>query len=296
MSTQGEGGGLVFWLGIPVVDQHHLTRELLRSIRDTVEAPDQLHVVIFDNNSDLPYAHKDWTEDFLFPVQVARSNVNRGYYRPILDLALSATPADLVGLAHNDLRCYEKGWDRRLRECFVRDGRLGMVGFCGSNQVDERGGRGGGTMVNFRGERGARTEDTGTRLTDLAPALIFDSMFMCMRQPVVSCLGVDDNIQLNHFGDRIWPMRAIEREWRVGVLGIEIDHMGGQTLVGTAAKIEEDSRLWCQTHNVPIPEGMQAGTAVYLYAEKLWLDEFRDRKHLIPAAMNGWRIRPLARV
>jgi hypothetical protein len=283
----------MFWLGVPVVDNHELLMQLLVSIRNTVESPEQLTVVVFDNASTRPYGG-DFDFTWPFKVVTVRSEVNRGFYRPILDLALEATPADLVGLCHNDLVIYEKGWDRRLRECFVRDGRLGMVGFCGSNQVDERGGRGGGTMVNFRGERGARTEDTGTRLTDLAPALIYDSLFIAMRQPVVACLKVDDNIQLNHFGDRIWPMRAIENEWRVGVLGIECDHLGGQTVVGIP-RIEEDSRKWCEAHGVDIPKGMQAGTAVYLYAENLWLSEFRDRKHLIPAAMNGWQIRPLQR-
>jgi hypothetical protein len=277
-----------------VVDNQELLMQLLPSIRDTIENPEQVTVVIFDNGSTTPY---DGLFDFTWPFRVTtvRSEVNRGFYRPILDLALEATPADLVALCHNDLIFYEKGWDRRLRDCFVRDGRLGMVGFCGSNQVDERGGRGGGTMVNFRGERGARTEDTGTRLTDLAPALIYDSLFIAMRQPVVKCLKVDDNIQLNHFGDRIWPMRAIENEWRVGVLGIEIDHMGGQTVVGIP-RIEEDSRKWCEAHGIAKPDpAMQWGTVVYLYAENLWLSEYRDQKHLIPAAMTGWRIRPLQR-
>lgn len=279
----------MIYLGVPVVDNHALTAQLLYTIGKTV-VDDDVRVVIFDNASDHPYP----TDSEIHWCKVVRSETNRGFYRPITELAAMATPGDLVALCHNDLLIYEKGWDRRLRECFVRDGRLGMVGFCGSNQVDERGGRGGGTMVNFRGEKGALTEHTGTRLTDLAPALIFDSLFLCMRQTMVPMLKVDDNMVLNHFYDRVWPLRAIENEWRVGVLGIECDHMGGQTVVGIG-RIEEDSRKWCVAHNVAIPDGQQAGTAVYLESERRYLSEFRDQKHMIPAAMDGWKIRPLTR-
>lgn len=279
----------VIYLGVPVVDNHTLTAQLLHTIAKTV-VDDDVRVVIFDNGSDIPYP----TKNELPWCKVIRSDTNRGFYRPITDLAAMATSADLVALCHNDLLLYEKGWDRRLRECFLRDSGLGMVGFCGSNQVDERGGRGGGTMVNFRGEKGALTEHTGTRLTDLAPALIFDSLFLAMRQTLVPFLKVDDTIALNHFSDRVWPLRAIESGWRVGVLGIECDHMGGQTVVGVG-RIEEDSRKWCEAHHVPIPAGMQAGTAVYLESERRYLTEYRDQKHLIPAAMTGWKIRPLAR-
>jgi hypothetical protein len=277
----------MLWLGVPVVDNHELTFNLIESLVKTVDDPSQLTVVVFDNNSDKPYGHHA-----VFNNKVVRYEKNIGYYRPINDLAKMATPADIVGLCHNDLIFYEKGWDRRLRDCFVKDGRLGMVGFCGSNEVDDRGGRGGGTMCNFRGEKGARTEDTGRRILDLQPALIFDSLFMALRVPVVECLGVDENFQLNHFGDRMWPLRAIEKGWRCGVLGIEIDHMSGQTLVGIA-RIEQDSRLWCLEHGIPVAEGAQAGTAVYLEAERRYLAEFRDQKHLIPAHMNGWEIKPL---
>lgn len=284
----------MFYLGIPVVDQHGLIMQLLNSITKTIENPEQLTVVIFDNASEVPYSG-DFDFTWPFRVVTVRSLSNRGYYQPITDLEKEATHADIVGLCHNDLIFYEQGWDRRLRQCFVDDGRLGMVGFLGSNQVDERGGRGGGTMGNFKGEKGASMEQTGTRMTDLAPALIYDSLFMAMRPSVVKCLKVDEHFQLCHFGDRVWPLRAIENEWRVGVLGIEIDHIGGQTAVGSE-RIEKDDRAWCEREGVKIPDGMIAGTAQYLEAERRYLSEFRDFKHMIPAAMNGWQIRPLQRV
>lgn len=282
----------MLYLGVPVVDNHKLTRQLIDSLRETVESPDQLHVVIFDNGSEKSYATEDFYHGYPFMVSLSRGKTNRGFYRPIADLATWATSADIVALCHNDLIFYEKGWDRRLRQAFVEKGNLGIVGFCGSNEVDNRGGRGGGTMMNFRGEKGALAEHTGRRVTDLQPAVILDSLFIAVRQPVVRFLGVDDNIALNHFGDRVWPLRAIENGWHVGVLGIEIDHMGGQTLV-LVEKIEEDSRKWCVEHSVPIPDGMSAGTAVYLESERRYLSEYRDRKRMVPGRVNyTWGFRP----
>ena len=281
-------------MGIPVVDNHDLTVSLIESLKETVIDSESFEILIIDNNSEVPYRIEQLPST-AFRISILRNEKNRGYYWPLLQVVQETTPGDIVGLMHNDLVVYEKGFDRRLRECFVSDGRLGMVGFCGSNEVDDRGGRGGGTFVNFRGVKGARTEHTGRRIVDLQPALIFDSLFIVMRQVVVNCLKVDDNIALNHFGDRVWPLRAIENEWRVGVLGIEVDHMSGQTVVGLP-RIEQDSRLWCDEHGISVPEGMQAGTAVYLEAERRYLTEYRDTKHMIPARMHGWQIKPMTLV
>jgi hypothetical protein len=286
----------MLWLGIPVVDNHKLTQECLKSLVETVMHPWNFCVVLFDNGSEEPYGVHEFADTLPFKVKIERSERNRGYYRTITDLAAYATQADIVALCHNDLYFYEKGWDVRLQNIFAQQSNngLGMVGFCGSNEIDDRGGRGGGTMVNFRGERGALTEHTGRRVTGLEPAITFDSLFLAIRRSLVPLLKVDDNIQLNHFGDRIWPLRLIERGIWCAVLGVEVDHMGGQTVVGVQ-RIEEDSRRWCEEHGVPIPAGMQAGTAVYLYAERLYLSEYRDQKHLLPARMMGWNIAPLSR-
>jgi GT2 family glycosyltransferase len=276
----------MLYLGVPVVDNQKLTAQMIASIDATVSDHDQVNVVIFDNGSEHAYGSEDvLMRDPCVKVSIVRSEVNRGFYRPITKLEDMATPADIVALCHNDLIFYEKGWDRRLRESFVKHGNLGMIGFCGSTEVDGRGGRGGGTMMNFKGENGALAEHTGRKIDDLQPAAILDSLFIAMRQPVVRTLGVDDNIALNHFGDRVWPLRAIENGWHVAVLGIEIDHMGGQTLV-LVHKIEEDSRKWCEEHNIPIPEGVSAGTAVYLESERRYLTEYRDIKKMIPGKVN----------
>lgn len=289
----------MFYLGVPVKDNHKLTNTMLESLYDTVIDKEQFHIVLFDNGSKKPYKRDDPDLEYanLAWCSIVRFDTNHGYYQPILDLYnfklgnASVTDADIIGLGHNDLFFYEKGWDKRLREVFVQHPNLGMVGFCGSNKVDDRGGRGDGTMVNFRGVKGARTEDTGRRITGLEPAVVFDSLFMAMRRNLVPLLKVDENFQLCHFGDRVWPLRLIENGWQCAVLGIEIDHMGGQTAV-LVPSIEDDDRRWCESQGIIIPEGMTGGQAQYLEAEKRYLSEYRDLKHMVPGRVTStWTFR-----
>jgi len=188
-------------------------------------------------------------------------------------VAKNATSADIVGLQHNDLIHYEKGWDRRLLDCFVSNSRLGMVGVCGSNEIDDRGGRGGGTMCNFNGKAGQLQEHTGRRITDLQPALILDSMFMAMRRPVVDLLGIDKHIVQCHFYDKIWPLMTVQAGWQVGVLGLDVDHKGGITSTGT--RFEEDCMKWCDQEGLSYESG-KANLAVYIEAERRWLGYARS--------------------
>lgn len=276
-------------LGIPVIDQHDSTYQAIEYLAATASKPDVISVILIDNGSDEPYDENHLPASLPFNVYMLRSNDNLGYYFPAKILyRMTATADDLVVLMHNDLFIYEKGWDVRLRQAFIDDPKLGMVGFCGSNQVDEKGGRGGGTMMNFRGEKGQK--QAGTLLSDLAPSCVLDSLFMAMRPAVVDSLRITNDIPICHFYDKIWPMRAIEEGWRVGTMGVEVDHLGGTTSVGNA-HFREDCRKWLTENGikaVPDPE-----TALYLEAERQWLSEFRDEKHLIPCVMDGWDLHPL---
>ena len=147
----------MFWLGLPVHDREDLTEQCLDSIRRTVLDPEQMTLVVIDNDSTKPILETmGWAQlsQQPFKVVVERFSPQLGYYQAIPYLASKATPADIVGVIHNDVVLYEDGWDRRLREAFLIDPQLASVGFCGSYELDQYGGRGGGTMCWFRGERG----------------------------------------------------------------------------------------------------------------------------------------------
>lgn len=260
-------------IGTPVLNQYELTREHFKSVVATVGDPDTYHQVVFDNGSVPVYESTPGTD-------VIHNGQNRGFYYPLKQLAEAHPDADLIGLMHNDVFFYEYGWDLRVKDCFATDPKLGLIGLVGSSQVDSAGGRGGGTMMNFRGAVGQ--QQAGIRLTDLAPAVCLDSLFMVFRREVIPSLLIDENITLCHFYDKIWTMRTIEAGWRVGVLGIDIDHMGGQT--STTSDYDQTARAWCEKRGIPVPQS--GDLAMYLEAERRWLTEYRDQKHFIPCSIS----------
>lgn len=274
--------GLV--IAVPVMDQHDLTNDFLESLADTVAVPEMVTVVIIDNDSERPYPHYPLYH-WGFEVHSVRNDENRGYYYPILQARKFATPGDIVGLMHNDVLIYEKGWDQRVTQAFVQHSDLGMIGFVGSDELDDRGGRGGGTMCFFRGEKG-QDQSCGKRVTDLHPANVLDSVVMLIREPAIDALKVDENIQLCHFGDRVWPLRLYEAGWKTAVLGVEMDHRGGMTAVANP-RYHESARKWCEEHGVD--PGNDPSLAVYLDAESKFLTEYRAKGY-IPSRMQGWNL------
>ena len=300
-------------LGVPAVDGHQLTGNLIMSMVDSVADPSKLKVVIIDNGSALPY---DWSvyRNYPFSIDVTRYPVNMGFYYPLLDLALDY-PDEEIGLIHNDMVLYTHGWDILMRQAFERDPKLGLIGLCGSNEIDERGGRGNGTMCNFMGREisvgptiyKGQDPSAGRRIAGLEPAAVLDSLFMLFRRDVIAKL-VDNSEQwselpLAHFYDRIWPVRAIEDGYRVGVMGIDCDHLGGMTTTGNE-RYRADCIVWLDAHNIPYrtdgpdmvvaaekqdPRNIPCGnpeTQMYLYAESRFLTEYLDQKHFIPCRVG----------
>ncbi len=268
-------------LGIPVIDNHALTAACLESLDNTIEAADDFAAVIVDNNSEVPYSLQSLPK-VSFEVTVIRNGENEGYYWPLTQL-YELYDSGVIGLCHNDVFFYENGWDRRMNAAFATDPLLMLIGLCGSSEVDECGGRGAGTMCNFRGEKGQKQENTGKRVQSLQPALVLDSLFMMFRRSVIPTLKINADIAPCHFYDKIWPMRVIEAGFHVGVLGVEIDHIGGRTANGLQ-RVDADYGRWCDAKG--LPKHGNAGLAVYKEAERRWLTEYRDQKGMFPARID----------
>lgn len=286
-------------LGIPVVDGHDLTDALLKSLEQTVTG-ENFEVVIFDNNSDKPYKQKDFN-DYIFPVNVVWSDTNLGFYRPLENLKMLYQD-ELIGLIHNDMVIYEHGWNERMEAAFSADPLLGLVGLCGSSELDSLGGRGGGTKCYFRGAEvkigdriiKAQSQDAGLRITDLAPSVVLDSLFMMFRRGAIEHLVVAEgetwsDITLAHFYDRIWPCRVIEAGMHVATMGVECDHLGGMTTTGNE-RYRDDCIKWFKDRGLPYdnPE-----TDMYLIAEQRFLQEYREQKHFMPVTIDaGYNLNP----
>lgn len=278
-------------LGVPVLEKKELTAEFVQSIVDTIANPADFHLVIIDNNSEDAYDAADYIVPFKLTVK--RYDVNMGFYYPLLDLYNEYGNSDQIGLCHNDIFFYEKGWDTRLKNAFISDAKLDLIGLCGSWVVDIHGGRGVGTTSNFKGIKGAQA---GLKSDSLEPAILLDSLFMMFRTPAIPDLEIDENITPCHFYDKIWSMRMVEKGHHVAVLGIEIDHMGGTT--SCSPRYQEDAKRWCKEHGFELEkqeDGSESGDlTLYHVGERRFLQEFREEKKIIPSTIDKqyqvWRI------
>jgi hypothetical protein len=273
-------------LGVPVLNGHEQTRQFIEYLTPTIVAPQDFHLIVIDNASDPPYS-KDELPVVPFELSILRNKQNLGFYTPIQQLydIESLQDHDIIAVAHNDVTFWEIGWDERLRD-FFDDDDLGLVGLCGSDEIDLAGGRGGGTMCHFRGERGQLQEHTGLRITGLEPALILDSLFMAFIRDVIPHMKINDKMPLAHFMDKLLPVRAIRAGYKVAVAGIEIDHMGGQTIVAEP-RFEEDAKRWCDEQGLPLANG-DGGLTMYLEAELRFKAECAD---LLPSKINkDWEV------
>lgn len=281
-------------LTIPVVDGHELTKACLSHLAAT-NMPKDITVVIFDNKSDVPYSVKDFT-DYPFKVDVIRSEDNNlGYYYPLLEI-YQQYDDELIGLMHNDLIIYQPDWVDQIEYYFDADPLLGLIGTCGSNEIDGAGGRGGGTMVNFRGGSiqvgdqvwHGQDQSAGLRVNGLHPAVCLDSLFMMFRRDVVPHLKIDSDITLAHFYDRIWPIRTIEANYKVAVLGIDQDHIGGMTTTANM-RYRNDCQQWLDDRNLgfdPRNTTSDPETEMYLIAENRYLGEYRELKRFLPCRIG----------
>ncbi len=279
-------------LGVPVVDGHDLTKTLLESLVASV-VPCGFRVVIIDNASKRPYKKSDYA-GYPFPVNLISYEENQGYYRPLLDLYKSY-PDEAIGLVHNDMLIYQHGWNQIMGEAFKTDPLLGLIGLFGSSEIDEKGGRGYGSMAYFVGNEvnvagkiyKGQDQTAAARITGLEPACVLDSLFMMFKRQVIPALVSKaeawEDLPLAHFYDRIWPLRTIEAGYRVAVLGAMCDHIGGLTCTANQ-RYANDCRAWLEARNIPYenPE-----TEMYLVAERRFLNEYREQKHFIPCKIDN---------
>lgn len=305
-------------LAAPVVNGHELTTNLINNFHKTTSGDTKF--VVVDNSSDTPYKRNEPLYDLL------SYDENKGYYYPLIDLYNEYPDAEYIGLIHNDMVLYEQGWDIRMQQAFADDPQLGLIGLCGSNEIDQLGGRGGGTMVFFRGGAvqvgnitiNGQSQDAGARIHGVEPSLCLDSLFMMFRREVIPHLHNErdpwENVTLAHFYDRIWPIRTIEAGYRVATMGVECDHLGGMTTTGNE-RYRDDCIKWLDERGYEwrLPEGLEPPhpnndpeyrrkpsgnpeTQMYLVAEDRYLTEYREEKRFLPAIVDkSYGIRYLAR-
>lgn len=271
----------------PVLNQFPLAQVAIKyAMGNAVENPD---LVIIDNGSDEPFLPAGVVTRI--PV---RHEESIGVYPTFWD-ALKHTDADVLAFFHSDLIVCEDGWDLRVMAMFKADPNLGLLGFIGSNEIDAAGGRGLGTTSNFQGrmygdERrtwtGSPARVHGKESGGFSPAAVVDGCAMIFRREVLEKIKQRPDFPPHHFYDRLLSSEVREKGWTMGVLGIACDHISGQT-VNQEQKYADFAENWCRAH---LPESAFVGNppnyswdmTVYAEAERQWLREYRDEKHLVP--------------
>lgn len=205
---------------------------------------------------------------------------------------LDAFGVEFVAFLHCDMMVREQNWDYRIIKAFDADPKLALCGFVGSYEIDEHGGRGGGTALSYVGDHypgfgtATKAEDHGRRLGELEPAAVLDHCSMIFRVSALKqLLPQPGNYAPGHFYDRICCAQCIHNGWHVGMIGIACDHFSGGVAGGMESQLAL-YRKWLTEEGLTWAPGRE-DQAVYVESERRFLSRFRDKYKLIPYRVHS---------
>ena len=286
---------------IPAVNGQEILEESLQLILDnSVTNPE---IILIDNGSQNILEYENEKQN----IKIIRNEKNIGNY-PTFKQGLELSSGDIIAYLHSDLFIEERGWDQRVLDSFRDYPKLGLLGFVGSNEIDGLGGRGSGTRSNMQGQlhggfQGSKASDHGIVTFSYNKGAVVDGCSMIFRRESLERIGFRENFPLHHFYDRLMSCQILEAGYEVAILGIAFDHISGVTS-NTSSEYQEITNQWFKENynvselseflNIPgikefmikrygkedIPHSWDE--ANYWLAEKMFLEEYRDKKHLIP--------------
>ncbi len=219
---------------------------------------------------------------------------------PAFKFWMENTTGDIMLFIHDDLIINEKGFDLLLRYAFEKDPKLGLVGFVGSDELNEKGSRGWGTTSNFMGKTysyegktwvGSKAELWGSRYDALTPAVMIDGCAMAIRRSVWNKLGFHRNQSMYYYYDRLMCCRVLEAGYRIATLGLDCDHISNQT-ASKQIKYHHKIHMLCEKYNVPpvtdVTGNVNWDISLHAEAKRRFLREWRDEKHFIPRKIGQW--------
>jgi hypothetical protein len=245
-------------LVIGILNQFELATQALELALHTLGEPKDTQILLIDNGSSTPYldhikaAVKTYTES-VGELKIIRNPQNVGNY-PLFFQAREQADGEAIAVIHSDLFIYGQNWDMHVKQWFEGEPQLGLIGFLGSSEIDNFGGRGLGTMSNFQGAKvgqwegskaeihGARIEDNGRRW-----AAVLDGCPMIFRREALVQIERKPPFPVHHHYDRLFSAQMKELGWRTGVLGVPVDHLSGQT-ANTQMAYQDTARQWFKEH------------------------------------------------
>lgn len=267
---------------ISVLNQIEMSKQCYMETYSNCSDNESVEFIIIDNGSDTPITEEEFPN-----AKIVRNNENIGVY-PTFKQGMEIAESPIVAFLHSDVVVWEIGWDKRVVDLFNEDKKTGMIGFIGSNEIDGLGGRGLGTASNFQGRKigngslwqGSPAEVHGGRISGKMKSAVVDGCVMVLSKKAWKEIGYRNDFPIHHFYDRLISTQLLEKGFSIYTLGIEFDHISGQT-VNTQHKYSESGLKWLK-ENGKYTGGSNIDQQIYWIAEKMWLDEYRDKKHLVP--------------
>lgn len=272
---------------IPAVDQHAFTKKAVSYLFDNAFSPNDVEVIIVDNDSLTPYDINDYAWD---NVRIISNHKNPGVYLSYVQ-GMSQAKNNLVLWMHNDVLIHEYGWDLRIQTEFNKDPKLGIAGFFGGRLVGADGGRGHPEGNLLGKEWGQNISVHGHLLTGTHPAVVFDSLAMIIRRDVFNTINVP-YVAPHHWFDRIMTLWFIDHGYHALTIGIAFDHYGGGTSVGNSNRHSEFVQRWCEEKGLTLDQNWDYTLYKYGYNffQKQWSGRFPvsvDRYHNVMWGHRG---------
>ncbi len=277
------------------MNQHELASACIGMAMDNLSRENEVELIILDNGSDESFG---WFQGILndhVTVKNIRYDESIGVY-PTFWEGLRHATGDVLAFFHSDLVVSEKGWDTRVIKEFQNRKKLSLLGFIGSNEIDISGGRGLGTTSNFQGGevysqngenrkvwKGSHASIHGKTNNGFSNAAVIDGCAMIFRRTELEQIQKRNDFPPHHFYDRLLSCEILERGYQVGVLGIECDHISGQT-ANNEQKYHDMAMNWCITKGIEVnpTTNVNWDEIIYKEAERQWITEYRDVKHIVP--------------
>jgi GT2 family glycosyltransferase len=245
---------------IPIKDVHEATAVCIEHLR--AHAMGELDIILIDNDSEIP-ATSVFTD-----VRIVRNERNVGFW-PSMMQGLAVAESQYVLMMHNDVFVYEEAFDKRIIEEFMLNEKLGAVGFFGGRGVDIEGGRG-HPEGNMLGKKyGTPQNQHGHLLTGEHPAVVFDSLAICINKSVLPLID-PKTIPPHHWTDRLLCLRIIRAGFHCLTVGIAFDHGGSFT--SATSSMNTFSEDWCREKGLKL-DGTWENT-LYNYGKEMFQVEF----------------------
>jgi hypothetical protein len=129
-----------------VLNQHEIATQALELALHNLGEPKDTQILIIDNGSATPYldhiklAVKTYA-DRVGELKIIRNPQNVGNY-PLFFQAREQADGDAMAFIHSDLFIYGQNWDVHIKQWFEGERQSGLIGFLGSSEIDNFGGRG----------------------------------------------------------------------------------------------------------------------------------------------------------